>query len=369
MNPTDELKTVGCDLCGAVQDVTVFNKSAGEITYHIARCDNCGLVYVNPRRFQPEYEEYFRGPYLETIEDNGRLRDGIELIYSELIGYLETYLHPGRLLDVGCAMGHFLKFAQAHGWETVGTECSGYAAHWARERYLRVRHQCTLSHARFPPQYCDAAVLIEVIEHLPAPRETLLEVFRILKPGGVVCVTTPNFSSYRSLLMREEWAPIIPSGHLYYFTRATLERMLVSAGFTNVVELTKPGDFDADLDFAKSNHKLRADDVENIRLALLKEDAAKPSNGRGEGLVLCAEKPPGPGLSASKRTVHRARDLEGKLIQVVGGVENKVYYVFRGVRYWVRSQEWIARHGLRFPEDLLGVAFEDLAGLPEGFPL
>ncbi len=168
-----------------------------------------------------------------------------------MIGYLNAYLNPGRLLDVGCAMGHFMNFARQHGWDTVGTECSGYAAKRARERFLmRARHQCVLSQARFPPEFCDAAVLIEVVEHLPAPRQTLAEVFRILKPGGVICVTTPNFASYRSLLLLDEWSPIIPSGHLYYFTGPSLEKTLSAAGFREVVNLTKPTSFEDDLRFA-----------------------------------------------------------------------------------------------------------------------
>ena len=108
-----------------------------------------------------------------------------------------------------------------------------------------------LADARFPGDYADAAVMIEVIEHLPDPRATLAEIFRILKPGGAVCVTTPNFDCYRSLLMREEWAPIIPSGHLYYFTAQTLGNMMRAAGFVEVIELTKDGAFEQDLAFAR----------------------------------------------------------------------------------------------------------------------
>ncbi len=76
------METVACDLCGASVDVAVFYKATGDIRYRIARCSACGLVYVNPRHFATEEDDYFHGPYLETIEQNGKLRHGIDLIYS-----------------------------------------------------------------------------------------------------------------------------------------------------------------------------------------------------------------------------------------------------------------------------------------------
>jgi SAM-dependent methyltransferase len=364
------METVACDVCGASQEILVFQKSMDDVRYRIVQCAACGLVYVNPRHFEAEADGYFEGPYLDTIEENGKLRPGIELIYSEVIGYINAYLYPGRLLDVGCAMGHFMKFVRGYGWEPVGTECSGYAARWARERYFVEAHQqCALNQARFPPEYCDAAVLIEVIEHLPAPRQTMAEVFRILKPGGVVCVTTPNFACFRSLLLREEWAPVIPSGHLYYFTRQSLERLLRSTGFVDVVELTKPGDLEEDLKFAQASGKLRIDAaaLKEIRARLLVEDAPKVSNGRGEGLILCAQKPPGPGLAARRKGLASVQALDGKLVQAT--TENKVFYVSGGVKRWVMSRDWAVRRGLRLPEDVLSVPPQQLFGLPEGFPV
>ena len=198
------------------------------------------------------------------------------------MSHLESYLYPGRLLDVGCAMGHFMNFARQRGWDVTGVECSHYAAAWGRERFrVRIHSICNLSKVQYPSDHCDAAVMVEVVEHLPSPRQALAEVFRVLKPGGVFCLTTPNFVSYRSLLLREEWEPIIPSGHLYYFTAETLGAVLRSVGFSDVVQLTRPARFEEDLRFAQSTGNLRLDDaaVEELRARLTAEDAAKVSNG------------------------------------------------------------------------------------------
>jgi hypothetical protein len=225
---------------------------------------------------------------------------------------------------------------------------------------------------QYPGDYCDAAVMVEVVEHLPNPRQALAEVLRALKPGGVFCLTTPNFACYRSLLLREAWDPVIPSGHLYYFTAETLGALLRSVGFCDVVQLTKRASFEEDLRFARQSGKLRMDDaaVEELRARLSSEDADKVSNGRSEGLVLCAQKPVSGGVRASRRAMASLTPLEGKLVKaskLAGRNEDaRVFYIDRGVKHWVTSAEWVTTRGLRFPEDLLVVPAQDLAAVPEG---
>jgi SAM-dependent methyltransferase len=376
MEADQKLQGVDCDLCGASQETLVFSKVLLEHDYRIVRCSSCGLVYVNPRRFAAENDGYFSGPYLSTIEEKGKLRDNIASLYTEVTSHLEAYLYPGRLLDVGCAMGHFMDFARQHGWDVTGVECSRYAAAWGREHFrLRIHSRCDLSHAQYPGDYCDAAVMVEVVEHLPSPRQALAEVFRVLKPGGVFCLTTPNFESYRSLLLREEWEPVIPSGHLYYFTGETLEALLRSVGFCNVVQLTNRASFEEDLLFAKESGKLKMDDasVDELKARLLSEDSDKVSNRRTEGLFLCAEKPMSGLVRASRKSKSSTAPLEGKLVKaskLVGKSEDtKVFYVDRGVRHWVISTEWILSRGLRFPADLRLISPQELAAIPEGPPI
>jgi hypothetical protein len=112
------MESITCAICDQDQTVLLF-ASRG---FNIVKCRKCGLSYVNPRCFNVETDDYFEGPYLSAVQDGDALSADIEPVYSEILGNLSTYLRPGRLLDVGCAMGHFMALARTAGWQVHGVD-------------------------------------------------------------------------------------------------------------------------------------------------------------------------------------------------------------------------------------------------------
>jgi len=135
-----------------------------------------------------------------------------------------------RVLDVGCGPGFLLRRFQARGWEVQGTELSEQSAAHARETLGLPMHVGDLASARFPDAHFDAVVLWHVLEHVPCPQSTLVEVERILRPGGAVLVGVPNFGSLEARLARNKWFHLDVPRHLNHFTVPTLTWMLSSAG-------------------------------------------------------------------------------------------------------------------------------------------
>lgn len=370
-----QFERVPCNICGSGETRLVFQKWS----FRIVECVECGLVYVNPRAFRVEEDDYFEGPYLSTIEKDGQLDSGIGTLYGEIIYNLSSRVPLGRLLDVGCAMGHFLGFAKRYGWEVEGVECSPYAARYAAERFeANVHAVCVLKDAHLTPESYHACVLVEVIEHLPDPRETMTEVWRLLQPGGLVYVTTPNFTAYRSLLLREEWSAVIPVGHLYHFDSASLPKLLSSIGFINVENLTGPSDFASELDFAEKSGKFKLSAAELDRVKeLARQDALNgPANHRGEGLVMCARKPWDSTLqqAASSEKVTRQAfqtSFEGCLVRRPGNTpeDHKVFFVENGRKRWVTTADWIVAKGMNWPGDVQLITAEELDAILPGPPL
>jgi methionine biosynthesis protein MetW len=152
-----------------------------------------------------------------------------------------------RCLDVGCAEGGTMAPLVARlGLSYSGTDISPAVVHQARERGLEARVMPAPGVLHFPDQSFDAVTFLEVIEHDFEPERTLAEVRRVLAPGGVLCVSTPNVAYWRrrldlallgrwnpfgySLAVREPWG----DPHIRFFTPASLARLLTKCGFVEV---------------------------------------------------------------------------------------------------------------------------------------
>lgn len=135
-----------------------------------------------------------------------------------------------RLLDIGCGNGQFLTTAQALGWEARGIDPDRKAVAAAGAAGLRVGHG-GLPKTQMPDQYFDAVTMNHVIEHLHDPIGALVEVRRLLKPGGTVWIATPNLDSLGSRCYRASWRGLEPPRHLVLFTVSSLKLACSLAGF------------------------------------------------------------------------------------------------------------------------------------------
>ena len=90
-----------------------------------------------------------------------------------------------------------------------------------------------MEQARYPDDYFDTVNMHEVIEHLSDPKRTLLEIYRIMKSGGILIIKTSNIESIYARLKEKKWDYLLP-GHLCYFSIKTLDKLLTSIGFREV---------------------------------------------------------------------------------------------------------------------------------------
>jgi SAM-dependent methyltransferase len=152
------------------------------------------------------------------------------LLYLDcLADYLAKDLPAPRLLDIGCAHGFMLDAARQRGWEVVGIEISP-AASTARARGFTV-YDRPLEQVNLPGGSFDVITAIDVIEHVPDVRRFTLELYRILKPGGVLLIVTPDVGSSTAKIMKNAW-PHYKQEHLGYFTKGSLSMLLRRSGLT-----------------------------------------------------------------------------------------------------------------------------------------
>ncbi len=171
---------------------------------------------------------YSREPYLSPVTIKR---------YHELLDQFETYRKTNYLLDVGCGVGFFLREAKNRGWQVYGTEYSGEGIKRCEEKGIEVR-QGKLDANQFGDISFDVITSFEVIEHINNPVEEMKEISKLLRPGGLFYVTTPNFNSISRNLLKQQWNIIGYPEHLSYYTRKTLKKLLQSSGFRHKKILT-----------------------------------------------------------------------------------------------------------------------------------
>lgn len=238
------LEYVNCNLCGGSDGATLpaYYLFQGH-RLELVRCRGCSLVYLNPRPNAGARKQLYAFSYFEKDWDCGCSGQSYLASRERLIAQAKTgtlnrlkKLGPaGRILDVGCAGGHFLAAAGGEGWEPWGIEiCGEMAVLAAAQAGVRVL-TLELADCPFPDCFFNAVHMGDVLEHLADPLGTLREAWRILRPGGVVVVHAPV--SYAKLKPGDR-AGVIPGlpYHIYEFDAVTLRAMLEKAGFTIIEE-------------------------------------------------------------------------------------------------------------------------------------
>jgi len=219
---------IKCNLCSSDNTKRLYIKNS----FIIVRCKKCGLVYVNP---QPCLEE-LRELYKEANDDlnPAEEQDIFMQRFGKIIKTIERFQGKGRVLDIGCSYGYFLKIAQKYGWDGQGVEINDSASRYCREKLGLNVFSGDISDAHYTNQSFDVITMFHILEHILDPRNYLKEINRILKPGGLIAVEVPNVGSLKAKLTRGNWGSFKPPRHLYYFSPKTLTLLLEKTGFKRV---------------------------------------------------------------------------------------------------------------------------------------
>jgi 2-polyprenyl-3-methyl-5-hydroxy-6-metoxy-1,4-benzoquinol methylase len=204
--------------------------------FKVAHCAECGFAVTTPQPAAHEIGAYYPAGYYGAAEQR-RFPHIVEnlqnALYTLRVREVEAVANsePGRVLDVGCGRGVLLQEFRRRGWEVQGTELSEQAASYARQTLKIPVEIGSLETIHFPANHFDAIVLWHVLEHVTNPRALLAEINRILKPGGVLLVSVPNFSSFEARVCKDKWFHLDVPRHITHFSDTTLQQMLGEKGF------------------------------------------------------------------------------------------------------------------------------------------
>jgi len=224
-----------CNLCDQESQRVIFVKNG----FELVKCPLCGLVYVGnpPSRAELESMYSFDAGYFANYQDKSA-DDTLALTKAtEKYGRIKEHKTRGRILDIGCGPGFFLKVAKEHGWATYGVDISRDTSELARTRYGLQVFTGTLDQANLVPSSFDAVTMWDTIEHVENPVQTMLAVNELLKHDGIVAISTPNIDglfprlSYHISSLTNQWRHPEPPHHLFQFSKKTVHKLLKLAGF------------------------------------------------------------------------------------------------------------------------------------------
>jgi len=221
-----------CNVCGSSKLVSYENAATVQQPFRFTQCRECEFIFVLASPESPSLYESFE------IQDLGEERWNDHY----LANINRRAPHRGKLLEIGFGNGSFLVRARRDGWTTYGIDLSVPHVRNATEK-LRLPNISlgTLEDVAYSTDLFDVAAGFNFLEHVPDPRKTLQEIYRILAPGGLLAVMCPNIAGFYHSIMPEllgtndplkiSW---VPPAHLSYFNKRNLRLLLESVGFTKI---------------------------------------------------------------------------------------------------------------------------------------
>jgi 2-polyprenyl-3-methyl-5-hydroxy-6-metoxy-1,4-benzoquinol methylase len=213
-----------CLICGSTKIKTLEKFTID----HLCKCSNCAFVFsraIPSKKLLEDTYKNYGSAHHHVVSALTRKR------YDELLSTFAQYRHLNKILDVGCGSGHFLVSASEHGWEVYGSEFSESLYDLCKSKQINMTLG-SLDPEEYESGSFDVLTSFEVIEHINNPLEELDKFYRLLRPGGVVYCTTPNFNAIQRLIKGQKFRTILSyPEHLSYFTPRTLSTAFETVGF------------------------------------------------------------------------------------------------------------------------------------------
>ena len=234
-----------CVACGASAARPLYEVRG----FSIVQC-TCGLARTAlPEGFDPAAiysEAYFQGGMHDGYADYASSAEDLRREFRVVVGELARHIggrggrgggdggggrdgRDARLIEIGSAYGFFLDVAREQ-FTVCGVEISDAARAAAVARGHDVVRELTPAFvdARGP---FDAAVMLDVVEHMQDPGAAFAELHRAMRPGARLVLTTGDFGSAIARVMGKRWRLMTPPQHLWFFSPATIRALLARHGF------------------------------------------------------------------------------------------------------------------------------------------
>src|SRR5258708_935358 len=206
---------------------------------NVMKCSSCGVAFFCPRPPERELAHFFSEEYITTDEDvEVRFGTRPEKSLLKVARFIHKRRAGGRILDLGCAGGHFLdRYFRTSAWEKWGVELSKFAAARAMGKAIRM-HVGDIHSAALPAASFDVVTVLDTFYYFSEPRRELEAIRRILKPDGLVvlvltCATSHIWrnNGWMGSLSGRAQASFLESRHVFFYNPKAITSVLRGSGF------------------------------------------------------------------------------------------------------------------------------------------
>lgn len=221
-------KEVKCPICSGNR----YNHKIIIDFFEYRECKCCKSIYNSPRLKAKildlmyrtgEYTKYFN----KLTVSSQTLRKNV--IEARKFRQVSSFFHnPGRILDIGCGTGSFIKVCQENSWEVYGVDPSESAARIAKEKYGLKIEKNTFGSFKTEKQF-DCITFWGQLEHSPDPMKAIEKAVGLLKEGGIIAFEVPSADSFlMKYLVNNKFSPyryIENSRHIVFFSRVSIHKI------------------------------------------------------------------------------------------------------------------------------------------------
>ena len=228
-SPSD-LETATCPLCGpSAQAVIRYDFDP----YRVVTCSSCGLNYLSPRLTQEAILKLYKDEayYNSNISGQGydeylEISENWVKTFTLRLKQIAPHKSAGRALDIGCGPGYFLTAAQKMGFDVHGLDPSDYIVEMAQKTWGERVKLGLIESADCPPESFDLVVAFDTFEHIYEPKAFLKAIHNVLKPNGVLAITTPDPTSALAKVSGKNWVSFKLPEHVFYWSPDTIRKVL-----------------------------------------------------------------------------------------------------------------------------------------------
>ncbi|HEY5370721.1 MAG TPA: class I SAM-dependent methyltransferase [Hanamia sp.] len=228
---------MNCTICDSSNTEFKFLKNG----YEILHCADCSHRFTNftptPKEINQIYADdyFFKGG--AGYDDYTLERDMLIKRGEYYADKINKFTDHGKVLDIGAAAGFILKGFENKGWQGIGVEPNHSMAEYGKNELGVNIKNGTIETVELKDTF-DLVIMIQVAAHIYDLHNSISRIYKFLNPDGQVLIETWDKDSLTARIFGKNWHEYSPPGTLNYFSKKTLNRLMLQHNFSMVAQGT-----------------------------------------------------------------------------------------------------------------------------------